>query len=81
MLLDYLGKVDFRHEPLDVPLHQHFREISRGNGQFDMSRLFEGTLVGARPDLAVTFVDNHDTQPGQSLEAGWMAGSRPRPTA
>ena len=38
-----------------------------------MSRLFEGTLVGARPDLAVTFVDNHDTQPGQSLES-WVDG-------
>ena len=52
---------------------QHFHEISRGNGQFDMSRLFEGTLVDARPDLAVTFVDNHDTQPGQSLES-WVDG-------
>ena len=31
------------------------------------------TLVGARPDLAVTFVDNHDTQPGQSLES-WVDG-------
>lgn len=73
VLLDYLGKVDFSMSLFDVPLHQHFHEISRGNGQFDMSRLFEGTLVGARPDLAVTFVDNHDTQPGQSLES-WVDG-------
>ena len=73
VLLDYLGKVDFSMSLFDVPLHQHFHEISRGNGQFDMSRLFEGTLVGARPDLAVTFVDNHDTQPGQSLQS-WVDG-------
>ena len=29
--------------------------------------LFEGTLVAADPARAVTFVENHDTQPGQSL--------------
>ena len=73
VLLGYLQEVDFGMSLFDVPLHQHFHEISRGNGQFDMSRLFEGTLVNARPDLAVTFVDNHDTQPGQSLES-WVDG-------
>jgi alpha-amylase len=35
---------------------------------FDLRRLLETTLVSSRPELAVTFVDNHDTQPLQSLE-------------
>ena len=57
----------------DAPLHQHLREASSSGGRYDMSKLFEGTLVGCRPHQAVTFVDNHDTQPGQSLES-WVEG-------
>ena len=34
-----------------------------------MSRIFENTLVAERSANAVTFVDNHDTQYGQSLES------------
>ena len=36
-----------------------------------MSQIFDGTLVKEFPDLAVTFVDNHDTEPGQALES-WI---------
>ena len=32
-----------------------------------MSKLFDRTLVIERPEKAVTFVDNHDTQPEQAL--------------
>jgi alpha-amylase len=42
-------------------------------GEFDMRQIFSGTLIETRPDWAVTFVDNHDTQPGQSLES-WVEG-------
>ena len=34
-----------------------------------MRELFQGTLVQADAWHAVTFVDNHDTEPGQSLES------------
>jgi len=50
-----------------VPLHFHLHAASTSNGDVDLSRLFEGTLVEADPARAVTFVENHDTQPGQSL--------------
>ena len=36
-----------------------------------MSEIFDGTLVKENPDKAVTFVDNHDTEPGQALES-WV---------
>lgn len=55
----------------DVPLHFKLAQASSGWGQFDMRTLFEGTLVDARPQRAVTFVDNHDTQPGQALQS-WV---------
>ncbi len=53
----------------DVPLHFAFLSAATSNGMFDMRTLFDGTLVQARPECAVTFVDNHDTQPGQSLDS------------
>lgn len=34
-----------------------------------MRQIFDNTLVKERPNLAVTFVDNHDTQYGQSLQS------------
>ncbi len=57
----------------DVPLHFKFYEAATSNGSFDMRQLFNDTLVDTREDYAVTFVDNHDTQKGQSLES-WIDG-------
>lgn len=75
-LLHYLQMVNEAMSLFDVPLHHHLREASVRAG-YDMSRLFEGTLVGCRPHLAVTFVDNHDTQPGQALESWVEAWFKP----
>ena len=55
----------------DVPLHQRFFEASEQGAAFDMSGLARDTLSERQPDLAVTFVDNHDTQPGQALQS-WV---------
>lgn len=62
----------------DVFLHFKLHDASLSDGNFDLSRLFDGTLVQAEPGCAVTFVDNHDTQDGQSLQssvAGWFKPS------
>jgi alpha-amylase len=55
----------------DVPLHFRFREASVASDSYDLRTLFDRTLVQQQPALAVTFVDNHDTQPCQSLES-WV---------
>ena len=52
----------------DVPLHYHLEAASKDEN-YDMSKILEGTLVKENPSKAVTFVDNHDTQPGQSLQS------------
>ena len=44
-----------------------FYDASHSNGYYDMRELFNNTLVQRYDKYAVTFVDNHDTQPGQSL--------------
>ncbi len=56
-----------------MPLHYNLYEASHSNGEYDMSQIFAGTLTAAREDYAVTFVDNHDTQVGQSLQS-WIDG-------
>ena len=53
----------------DVPLHYAFHNISHANGFYDLSQIFSGTLTAEDPVHSVTFVDNHDTQPGQALES------------
>ena len=57
----------------DVPLHFNLHKASIGRSNYDMRRILDGTLVKQRPELAVTFVDNHDTQPGQALQS-WVDG-------
>lgn len=65
----YIGATGGRMSVFDVPLHLNFHRASRSGGYFDMRRLLEGTLMQQQPALAVTFVDNHDSQPLQSLES------------
>ena len=55
----------------DVPLHFHFYDIARSSGQGDLRGLAVNTISQRDPDHACTFVDNHDTQPGQALTS-WV---------
>ncbi|MGB3613937.1 MAG: alpha-amylase, partial [Elainellaceae cyanobacterium] len=53
----------------DAPLHYNFTEVSKVGNDYDMRTIFDGTLVQQQPALAVTLVENHDSQPLQSLES------------
>jgi alpha-amylase len=53
----------------DVPLHYSFHCAGRAGRGFDMRRILEGSVMQARPTHAVTFVENHDSQPLQALES------------
>lgn len=68
-LLYYLDSVDNTMSLFDAALHYNFFHASESGGGFDMRRIFHDTLVTERPANAVTFVDNHDTQYGQSLQS------------
>ena len=60
----YLKEVNFEMSLFDVPLHYHFYDASH-NENYDFSHIFDQTLVSMYPSNAVTFVDNHDTEPSQ----------------
>jgi len=70
-LLHYIDATSGMIQLFDVPLHFNFNKASREGDAFDLRTIFDNTLVKAKPELAVTFVDNHDTQPLQSLES-WV---------
>jgi alpha-amylase len=63
----YLDETKNAMSLFDVPLHFAFYQAATSNGNFDMGAILCDTLLGTRPERAVTFVDNHDTQPGQAL--------------
>jgi len=68
-LLWYIDDVGGRLTVFDVPLHFNFHAAGRAGSSFDLRRILDGTLMQARPSHAVTFVDNHDSQPLQALES------------
>jgi alpha-amylase len=68
----YLAVTDGAMRLFDVPLHFHLHEAAERGRDYDLTKVFDGTLVKENPLMAVTFVDNHDSQPGQSLQS-WVA--------
>jgi alpha-amylase len=52
----------------DCPLVYNFSHASKTESA-DLRKIFDGTLVQSKPINAVTLVQNHDTQPGQALQA------------
>jgi len=69
ILEQYLEKQDFDFSMMDVGFHYALHEASVAPKNFDLAKLFDGTLYRNDARYAVTFVDNHDSQPGQSLES------------
>ena len=68
-LIYYLDSVDNAMSLFDVALHFNFYHASKSGSDYDMRGILSRTLISERPEHAVTFVDNHDTQFGQSLQS------------
>jgi len=68
VLLNYIAATESRMSLFDAPLHHNFSQASILKENYDLRNIFNDSLVAVMPELAVTFVDNHDTQPLQSLE-------------
>jgi alpha-amylase len=65
----YLQRTDGRMQLFDSILHHNLYLAGKEGEDYDLSKIFEGTLVAYHPELSVTFVDNHDSQPLQALES------------
>jgi len=68
VLLEYLKVTGGRMQLFDAPLHHNIVAASLLRDRYDLRKIWDDTLTFFNPRAAVTFVDNHDTQPLQSLE-------------
>lgn len=64
----YITETNGETSLFDVPLHYNFYNASRDEN-YDLTHILDKTLMKENPSKAVTFVDNHDTQPEQSLQS------------
>lgn len=70
-LIDYINKTSNNMDLFDVPLHYNFFEASNSFENYDLRKIFDNSILSTNPTIAVTFVDNHDTQEGESLQS-WI---------
>jgi alpha-amylase len=68
-LNSFIATTDGKVNLFDAPLHYNFHVASQEGDAYDLRQIFDNTLVQQQPSLAVTLVDNHDSQPLQSLES------------
>jgi len=74
VLKQYVENTSHTFNVFDVQLHYNFVAAANEKGSYDLRGLMSNTLISCYPENSVTFVDNHDTQPGQSLES-WVDNS------
>ncbi|MGD1917558.1 MAG: alpha-amylase [Pleurocapsa sp.] len=65
----YIENTEGKMSLFDVPLHYNFHRASKSGENYDLRQIFDNTLTQQQPSLAVTFVENHDSQPLQALES------------
>ena len=67
-LVAYIDQTEGRMHLFDAPLQNNFHQAGRLKKEYNLTEIFNNTLVQSNPDKAVTLVANHDTQPLQALE-------------
>ena len=68
-LEEYIEITEGRTQLFDSLLHHNFYLASTAGKAYNLMTIFDNTLVQRNPMRAVTFVDNHDSQPLQALES------------
>lgn len=70
-LIEYIDGTSSNIDLFDVTFHYKLYEASTQGENFDLRTLFENSIESQRRLNSVTFVDNHDSQLGQSLNS-WI---------
>ncbi len=68
-LVNYIDITGGRTQLFDSLLHHNFYLASKAGKEYDLNTIFYQTLTEVKPEMAITFVDNHDSQPLQALES------------
>lgn len=64
-VVKFLEHVDHTCQLYDFPLHKNLVEAAKAGAGYDLRKIFDGSLSQLHPMHAITYVDNHDTQPLQ----------------
>lgn len=70
-LIEYIDGTSSNIDLFDVTFHYKLFEASTQGENFDLRTLFDNSVESQRRMNSVTFVDNHDSQLGQSLSS-WV---------
>ncbi len=73
----FMDETDYNIMLFDAGLHYSFAEAGRHKKEYDLSTIFDNSLVRDHPMIAVTLVSNHDTQPLQAMESVVEAWFKP----
>ena len=73
----FIDRTDRKIRLYDTKLQDNFSRASKQGGDFDLRQVFDGTLVQADPQMAVTLVTSHDTQPLRTIDASIEAWFTP----
>ncbi|WYZ39999.1 hypothetical protein EsH8_IV_000340 [Colletotrichum jinshuiense] len=76
VLTNWLDSMHSFFNLYDVPLMYHLARLS-WHEDTDLREVFNNTLVQQRPNNAVTFIRNHDTQKGQAMDTSINSGFMP----
>lgn len=60
-VLNYLSNIENTAHVFDFPLFYALRDMARDGGGYNLANLQSAGVNSARPDRAVTFIQNHDT--------------------
>ena len=66
-LNEWLETMQHKFSVFDSPLVYNFSRLSKTE-KADLRSVFDGALISSQPTKAVTCVQNHDTQAGQTVE-------------
>jgi len=77
LLQRYIEATESTMSVFDSALQHNLHKASNSGIAFDLRTIFDESLVAHNQALAVTLVDNHDTQPLQALEAPVEAWFKP----
>lgn len=67
--LAFIEKTGRTIQVFDAVLHMNFHHASKQGKNYDLRTIFDGSLAQSDSHMAITLVDNHDTQPLQALES------------
>ena len=67
-LIAWYHAVDDQVQLFDVVLHDNLYKASLEE-KYDLRKILDNTLISHLPHRAISFVDSHDTQPGQLLSS------------